>query len=440
MPEARASGPRAVLTACGLVLLGALAGVASIEPRAQVGAFLGLSGVAGAAYLVAVRTIPRVAGGSSRFLGVCLALAVLWRLPLLVAPPLLSNDIYRYVWDGRVQRLGYNPYTAAPSDPTLQHLHTEVTRRTEHPTLPTIYPPAAELFFRAVAWAGESVLSFKIAFVLCDLTVMALLLWLLPVMGQSQWWVLGYAWHPLVALEVAGSGHLDVLGVLPLVASAVAIARRRRLAAALLWSLAVAVKFLPLVLAPVGWRRIRLVDALGAGAALLALYGWFWTGGSALPTGSLVTYAERWRFNGPLFSLVEGAAGLWTALAVPVVAGALVAAVQRARQAPVDRPETWAWPIAATLAFMPAVYPWYLLWMVPFLTSRQTAPLRVWTLMVILTYVVWHSELSGRGWTLPAWVMPVEYGAVLLTGLMAIRARRATWDQDEGAVSLSDQS
>jgi hypothetical protein len=440
MPDARPGGPKAVLLACGVVLAAALAGVAAIDPRVQVGLFLALTGAAGIAYLVAVRVIPRLPDGSPGFLTLCLLLAVAWRLPLLAAPPLLSNDIYRYVWDGRVQRFGYNPYTSAPADPALQHLHTDVTRRTEHPTLPTIYPPAAELFFRGVAWAGESVLAFKTAFVVCDLAVMALLVWRLPALGQTRWWSLGYAWHPLATLEVAGSGHLDILGVLLLVGTATALASRRRLAASLLWSLAVAVKFLPLVLAPVAWRRVRVVHALAAAVALAGLYGWFWAGGPALPTGSLATYAEKWRFNGPLFSLVEGAAGLWTALAAPVVAGAIVAAVQRARQAPVDRAETWAWPIAATLAFMPAVYPWYLLWMVPFLTARQTAPLRVWTLVVILTYVVWHSELSGRGWTLPGWVMPVEYGAVLFTGLMAIRARRATRDHDEGAVSLSDQS
>ena len=63
-------------------------------------------------------------------------------------------------------------------------------------------------------------------------------------------------------------------------------------------------------------------------------------------------------------------------------------------------------------AFLPAVYPWYLVWMTPFLTARPVAPLAAWTLVAPLTYLVWTSHLAGRGWFVPGWVELVEYGLV----------------------------
>ena len=103
-----------------------------------------------------------------------------------------------------------------------------------------------------------------------------------------------------------------------------------------------------------------------------------------------------------------------------------VAVVVRARL-PADAPEAWAWPMATTLLLMPVVYPWYLVWLTPFLTSRGTWPLVTWTLGVLLTYVVWISELGGAGWVLPVWVQPVEYG--LLIGSIFL-GWMAGWDRD----------
>ena len=83
---------------------------------------------------------------------------------LFGAAPLVSDDAYRYVWDGRVQRFGLSPYETVPNDPALAYLHTDLTRRID-PTsaaLPTIYPPAAELFFRSVTTLHESVTSMVV--------------------------------------------------------------------------------------------------------------------------------------------------------------------------------------------------------------------------------------------------------------------------------------
>ncbi len=150
------AGPR--LIACGVVLLVTISATAAIDPTRDVGVFLGLTAVASLAYLISLGLVAWGGHATNRVLVLCLLLAAAWRIPLLLGPPLLSTDIYRYVWDGRVQRLGHNPYVSAPADPALQHLHTPLTARTEHADLPTIYPPFAELVFRGIASIQESVL------------------------------------------------------------------------------------------------------------------------------------------------------------------------------------------------------------------------------------------------------------------------------------------
>ena len=168
--------------------------------------FLFWLAIAGIAYLLAMREFFATPKFPKRVIIVGLALAAVWHLLFLVRPPGPDDDIHRYVWDGRVQRLGYNPYILIPADPALRALHTHETRSLNNPWLPTIYPPGAELFFRAVAAIHESVCAMKIAFVACDVAIVFLLLRYLRYRGEGQHLVLAYAWNPLLAIEVAVAG------------------------------------------------------------------------------------------------------------------------------------------------------------------------------------------------------------------------------------------
>src|SRR5581483_7412464 len=150
------------------------------------------------------------------------------------------------------------------SDPALARLHTPETGNLNNPNLPSPYPAGAELFFRAVTAIDESTFALKVAFVLCDFGIVLVLLDLLRRSGQGAHWVLAYAWHPLLATDVAGSGHVDIVGALLLLVSFAALGRRWRALAAVAFGLAVAVKLLPIVLLPLYWRRIRVRDGIMA--------------------------------------------------------------------------------------------------------------------------------------------------------------------------------
>jgi alpha-1,6-mannosyltransferase len=376
--------------------------------------------IAGIAYLLAVHEIFSTQKFQRRVLVIGLVLAALWRIPFLLMPPGPDDDIHRYVWDGRMQRLGYNPYLVVPSDPALSGLHTSETRTLNNPDLPSPYPPGAQLFFRAVTAIHESVFALKFAFVVCDFAIILILLDILRRSGKGAHWILVYAWHPLLATEVAGSGHIDIFGVLLLLVSAAALARRWRALAALAFGLAVAVKFLPIVLLPLYWKRIRIRDgALVAGMVAL-LYVPFLNHGR-IPIGSLGTFVQSFRFNGPVFAMLERMVAPQLVVVLALLAGFLTAIWLRSK-AQAFSSDAFAWPMAATLLCAPVVYPWYLLWLLPFVRSASTMPIIIWTVSIIPTYYVWYLRALGRPWVVPGWTMLLEYGSVAVaSAIIAFR-------------------
>jgi hypothetical protein len=397
--------------------------------------------LAGIAYLLAIREffrgrVPiRLRSGqvratfARRVVVIGLVLAAVWHVEFLRLPPGADDDIHRYVWDGRLQRLGYNPYTVVPSDPAVQDLHTPETRNLNNPDLPSPYPAGAQLFVRAVTTIHESAFVMKVAFVVCDLAIVLLLLDVLRCSRQGAHIVLAYAWNPLLAIEVAGSGHIDIVGALLLVVSAAALLRRWRATAAVGLGLAIAAKLLPIVLLPLYWKRVRIRDAALAAAVVGLLYLPFlnrsFFNHGRIPIGSLGTFVQSFRFNGPVFATLARVAPPQLLAGMAVLVG-LATATWLRRATPEFSPDTFAWPMAATLVCAPVVFPWYLLWLLPFLTSASTLLIILWTVSIIPTYVQWHLRALGHPWgALPGWVMPLEYGCVAIAAAI-IGFRRFT--------------
>jgi len=379
--------------------------------------------VAGIAYLLAIREFFSTPRFPHRVIVVGLVLAALWHLPFLLMAPGSDDDVHRYVWDGRVQRLGYNPYIVVPSEPALASLHTSETRTLNNPEVPSPYPAGAQLFFRAVTSIHESTFALKVAFVVCDLAIVFVLLDVLRCTRQGEHWVLAYAWHPLLVIEVAGSGHVDIVGVLLLLVSAAALLRRWRAVAAMAFGLAVAVKLLPIVLLPLYWKRVRMRDGALVAIVLGLLYVPFLNHGR-IPIGSLGTYVQRFRFNDPVFATLERVAAPQLVAGLAVLVGFLTAIWMRRKSAE-GSSDAFAWPMAASLLCAPVVYPWYMLWLLPFMRSISTVPIMIWTLSIIPTYYVWHLRIVGRPWVVPGWIMMLEYGSVAVAAAI-IALRRIT--------------
>jgi len=150
-------------------------------------------------------------------------------------------------------------------------------------------------------------------------------------------------------------------------------------------------------------------DGLLAAAVVGLLYLPFLHDGR-IPIGSLGTYVHSFWFNDPVFAALARVLAPELAAGFAVLAGILTAIWLRKKS--VLASDAFAWPMAASLLCAPVVYPWYLLWLLPFLRSASTLPIIIWTVSIIPTYYVWHLRALGRPWLVPSWIMLLEYGSV----------------------------
>jgi hypothetical protein len=411
------------LALCGLTATAAFLWIAARGPALGSPAFFIAVAIAVAGYAGALVLLRR-APATRRTLIIAGLLALAMRVPLAAIPVGGGSDMFRYVWDARVQRAGLSPYQAIPSNPALAYLHTAETRKMNNVNIPSPYPPGAQLFFRFSTSIVESARAIKVVLVACDLaTALVLVLWLRST-GRNPLLALAYAWNPLVVLEVAHSGHLDAAGMFLTALAAYALTRERIAVSVLALAGGIAIKFLPIVLIPLWWGRARLKHAALGAALLAALYLLFVDfSGQTAPVGSVSNMIRAFRFNGPAFKALAFMLGPWGATAAGVVI-AMTCALAIGRSRVSRDPAAFAWPMAAALVCSPVVYPWYLLWLTPFFISALAWPLALWSVMILSVYTVWYGALSGGTWALPIWMGLVEYVTLIAATVLLIAGRR----------------
>jgi hypothetical protein len=176
-------------------------------------AFIALTIAAGLLTIVATQQAERAP--IDRALWLIFAVAIGLRAYVLWFEPLLSSDIYRYVWDGRVQAAGINPYRYIPADAALAFLRegTIFPHINRANTAVTIYPPVAQFFFLIVTRIGENVTVMRLAMIGCEAVTVTVIMLLLRRINRPVTRVIAYLWHPLPLWEIANSGHVDALMV-----------------------------------------------------------------------------------------------------------------------------------------------------------------------------------------------------------------------------------
>jgi alpha-1,6-mannosyltransferase len=366
--------------------------------------FIVLALVQGAFYLAAVALTWR-GGLSRRALIAVLVVAALMRLAVLLTPPYLSNDINRYVWDGRIEAAGINPYRYIPADPHLAGLRDDTifpnVNRSDY--APTIYPPIAEYIFLLGTRLSESLIAMKATLLVFELAGVLLLLRLLAESGLPRERILIYAWHPLTLWEFAGSGHVDA-AVVAFVALAL-WAHKRRVAwlAGSTLAAAALVKFFPAVLFPALYRRWDWKMPVAAAATVVVAYLPFIGAGSGV-LGFLPGYLQEeglqsgagfflWNLGRSVPLLEHMGPALYLALA----GAALLALGLHSLFAAEDRYLAAAMTLAvAATVLMSPHYPWYFAWIVPLIcfTPRPSA-LYLTVACPLLYFVPGGAELEG---------------------------------------------
>ncbi len=335
---------------------------------------------------------------STAALGIVLGAAVAMRASLLIAQPSLSSDVYRYVWDGRVQAAGINPYRYVPLAPELARLRdsTIFPNINRASYAPTIYPPVAQLIFLAITRFSESVLAMRIGMLAFEAVGCAALIILLRGVGLPSARVALYAWHPLPVWEIAGNGHIDAAMIALLLVGLCLAANGRALASAVAVTLGTLVKptaalALPVLWRPWDWRVPLLVVA----TALLAYLPYLSVGRGVF--GFLGGYfAEEGMTNGngyKLLALLQSvtgqlphAAAIYIALSMLLLMLLALAVAFRRDRSQLAALSAITWLLTAFLVLSSPHYPWYFLALVPFLALNATATMWVLTVASVLFY------------------------------------------------------
>jgi alpha-1,6-mannosyltransferase len=385
-----------MLTASGATLLALTVLGLVLQRNDKLHDFLAVAGLQGVAYLAAVWAAWNGSSHRRIIFGIA-AIAALMRLMVLVAPPYLSSDIYRYIWDGRVEAAGINPYRFAPSDPQLDPLRdSDIFPQIGSPYAPTIYPPAAEAIFLAVTRVSESVTAMKAAMVACEIAVIVLLVRLLAAEKLPAARIVVYAWHPLPLWEFAGSGHIDAALIALCIAALWAARRGRGGLAGLFLAGATLTKLYPAILLPALYRRWGwTMPAAFAGAIVVAYLPFIAVGLRVL--GFLPGYAAQEGFDasGGGFYLL-GLLRHWPPLAALTARDYAVSALAMLgilSAAFVFGRERSPFAAAAMLATIFVVlvsphYPWYFAWLIVFAGFIRSFALLWLTNACLLLYLI----------------------------------------------------
>jgi hypothetical protein len=403
--------------------------------RDHVGLLLALWGAAHILYLAAARLVTRPDRGqapeggrpfsappSRGAFGIVLGVSLAARLLLLPAAPSLSEDVYRYLWDGRLVAHGVNPFPHAPSDPALGSFHDAMLDRLNHADVPTIYPPAAQLLFGAVARIDPTPFAWKLVLLLLEAALWIALRSMLRRRGLASERILLFAWNPLVILESYGSGHLDLATAAFLVLALALDEARRPVSAGIAFALSALCKYTPILLVPCFLRRRAFVLLGVAMLAAALLFAPFAGAGRSLWTG-LEIYVRHWEFNGSLFPLVRDVTGS-KETAKWILAGCLGVFAIAASLRSSSLAGAAAALYTAYLVASPTVFPWYLVPLVALLPLVPNAGALAFSGLVALSYLSLSTYRETGVWVLPSWVPWVEYGGSAAAWAAVILARR----------------
>jgi len=373
---------------------------------------------------------------SRKLLLLGLIFAALFRLGILFSPRYLSDDIYRYIWDGRVQSAGINPYRYIPADESLVKLRDDkiypnINRRDyAH----TIYPPVAEGAFLLITRFSESVTWMKAVMVGCEAITVWALIQLLSSFGFARQRVLIYAWHPLVVWEFAGSGHVDAVVIAFIALALLARRKRRETLTGVLLACATCVKLFPAVLFPAFYKRWSWKMPLAFVVTIIVTYLPYLSVGPLGVLGFLPGFAsERGMVSGDQFFLLNVARRLFSAnvpafaylIFTVAVLGILSLWLMRQR---VDDSRFMKNALIIASVFMVLLAPhfaWYFTWLILFLCFIPSVPVFYLTAASFLLYLTWINDTPDRVFMLKTLI----FAPFLILGIIGIWLRRQATDR-----------
>jgi hypothetical protein len=434
-PNNRSTATRAYWVLAGILLASLFVFLSSLSPRFDytrsvtekpIIPLIVVMMVSGLIYVLVVRCL-RDTAFDTNLLAWIVAIGLLLRFSMFCSTPMLEDDYFRYLWDGGVLANGFNPYRYPPRDilgdenipEELAQLARDaepIVRNINHPWLRTIYPPIAESTFALAHFIRPwSLASWRLVLAAADVITVFLLAAILRALNASLTGLVIYWWNPLLVKEIYNSGHMDVIIFPFLLGAMLFVIQRRSVLASGALGLAVGSKFWPLILLPVVLRPIlrepkRLVVSLLV-FACLAIFMFLPVCLAGFDSASgFKAYGTYWEMNDALFMLILWAvqllikaasfdAGYAQLLARVVAAGILVGwtawLVRKNESDPAVISRRFLFVIAALFMLSPTQFPWYYLWMVPFLAIVPRSSLLLLTALLPLYYARFYFAAKG---------------------------------------------
>lgn len=314
----------------------------------------------------------------------------------------LSDDVYRYIWDGKVIANGINPYLYAPNADALAPLRdTSIWPNINHAYLPTIYPPLAQLLFLfSYLIGGGSVWGFKIVSALFELASIVLLLHWFKKTEIDRGWILLWLFSPLILIEFFFSAHVDILAMPFFVLALLFVGTDKPVATGLTLALASMVKLFGLFLVPIlffYWKgKQRVGFALACAGTILVMYIPFLVSDYHSVLGSLANYLAGWEYYGSIFILLKSL--LSAAVARIIVASTFLIWLIIIIFRPMDVFWKFVAVFAAYFVLTPTFFPWYLVWILPLLFKRHVIAFFLLTGTILLSYNG-HDYIALERWT-----------------------------------------
>ena len=365
-----------------------------------------------------------------------MAMSIAARLLLIPIEPYSSNDVSRYLFDGKLVIEGFDPYQVSHDVRVLDTLRTAWSPPDEHAKYVTLYPPLALSLFSFSAAFGISYagLVWKILATLASITTLLMGSVLLKDARRLHHLPL-LALSPIAILEAGVGAHVDAFTTLTVCFLIAAWQRKRIILCGILIGLGTLIKILPLVLAvPLVFNCRRLSNAfsLTAGVMVTLFLGYgltFYLGFK--PIGSLGVFFKKWRFGSPIFQCLEFHLKSTELLAVVVILlfiGAAIIACRswKARHADGAKNQTivnMQYMLALPLLLSPVIFPWYLMPLIPLVTITASPWLLLWLVLSPLSYEVLGQFACCRIWSPAQWPTTLIGIGLLLGILIAIGSR-----------------
>jgi alpha-1,6-mannosyltransferase len=383
------------------------------------------------------------------------------RLVTFPSEPILEDDYFRYLWDGAVSAEGYNPYLYAPDEFTtswfegvespkelydLADSSGGVVEEINHPWLKTIYPPVAQIIFAAAYHIKPwSINALRFVFLLFDLTLLLIIMLSLKKLSLPRSLALIYWWNPLVIKEVYNAVHMDVI-IMPFVLGAVLLSMRKKyIMAAIMLALGMGIKLwpvilLPLVLLPVLKKPKILIPAIiMVGILSLAMLYPIYIGGLGDDSG-FTAYGKKWEMNDAAYMVFFWGseqvlnifeknsfnnAHLMARIIVMIILLFVIFRQMRKPDSPYNDLFDKCVIIAAVLFMLsPTQFPWYYLWVIPFMAVKPRLSLVLLSVLLPIYYLRFYYDAIDMKDYFDFGLVWLEYVPVLI--LLVIEYWRGT--------------